>query len=169
MRRTKNVAEALQILSRVIELCSGSIEDMTRNLPERRLPTRPTDSEAHLLRPSLIWTRRDLACALCSSANFYESQKQWSQAVKMDTDAVMVLQSLVKENPEIPDFGDKLEAASLGLIQILEKSGNAPAARLQREQATKFWQELALKNPDNERILKVLGRAILAGPSAVRN
>jgi tetratricopeptide (TPR) repeat protein len=130
-------AAALAMLSRATDMRTALVADMERHLPAIQLPMRPRDSEA-IVRPSLIWTKRDVAYG-CTEAAYLRGQlKQWPEALALCDRAVGIYRPLVEQNPSIGRFIKELgDAAGYGAAAE-QASGNAAAAQARRLETITF-------------------------------
>ena len=105
-------AAALAMLSRAIDLRTTLVADMEQHVPAIWLPMRPRGSEALLLRPSLLWTKRDEAFGCAAAACLHGQLKQWPEAIALSDRAVDIYRRLVEQNPSIKRFIWELGDAS---------------------------------------------------------
>ena len=59
----QNAEKALTVLQRILDLRRAVLTDLVNDRPEARQPQRPSHSEAHLIYPGIMYTRRDVALA----------------------------------------------------------------------------------------------------------
>jgi tetratricopeptide (TPR) repeat protein/tRNA A-37 threonylcarbamoyl transferase component Bud32 len=120
---------ALAVLSRVISLREALVADMEQKLPSIWQPLRPRGSEALLVRPSLLWTKRDVAWGCADAARDHAELKQWPEAIALSDRAVGIYRQLVEENPSVRQFISELVEASIYNATAEEAAGNADAAQ----------------------------------------
>ncbi len=133
-------ASYLAKLNRANELRAAVVADMEQTNPAIWLPLRPRDSEALLLKPSLVWAKRDLARGLLLAAHEHEQLKQWPQAIDLADRATALYREVVAQNPSIAKFSAELRDAFDKDTRIAEESGDVKGAQTQRLQADDFWR-----------------------------
>jgi tRNA A-37 threonylcarbamoyl transferase component Bud32/tetratricopeptide (TPR) repeat protein len=133
----KDHTTALAMLSRATDLRTSLVADMEQHVPAIRLPTRSRDSEA-IVRPSLVWTKRDVAFGCVLAAYQHGQLNQWPEALVLCDRAVGIYRPLVEQNPSlrvfIRDFGD---ASDYGAM-VVETVGNADTAQARRLETIQF-------------------------------
>jgi tetratricopeptide (TPR) repeat protein len=149
-------AAALAMLSRAIDLRAALVADMEHHVPAIWLPMRPRDSEALVLRPSLVWTKSELADG-CLAAAYQRGQlKQWPEAIALSDRAVGIYRQLVEQNPSIGQFIDSLvDAFNIGDWEA-EEAGDADGARARRLEAINFLR--ARLQADDPRLAVLLAQ-----------
>ena len=141
---------ALAMLSRATDLRTALVADMEQHVPAIWLPSRPRDSEALLLRPSLVWSKRNVAYG-CTAAAYQRGQlKQWPEALALSDRAVDIYRQLVEQNPSIGQFiREFLDASDYGAT-AMEAVGDTSAAQARRLEAIDFLRA-RLPADDSER------------------
>jgi serine/threonine protein kinase len=121
------------------DLRAAVVADMEQTNSAIWLPLRPRDSEALLLKPSLVWAKRDLARGWLWTAREHEKLKQWPQAIALADRATVLYGEVVPRNPSIVKFATELRDAFTQDARIAEESGDASGAQSRRSQADSFW------------------------------
>jgi len=128
---------ALALLSRATEIRTTLVADMEQRVPAIRLPIRPRDSE-FIVRPSLIWTKRDVAYGCTEEAYFRGLIKQWPVALALSDRAVDIFRPLVDQNPSINRFIKEFGAAADYGAAAAEVAGDVAAAQTRRLETINF-------------------------------
>jgi tetratricopeptide (TPR) repeat protein len=128
---------ALALLSRATEIRTTLVADMEHRAPAIRLPLRPRDSE-FIVRPSLIWTKRDVAYGCTEEAYFRGQIKQWPEALALSDRAIDIYRPLVDQNPSINRFIKEFGAAAGYDAAAAEVAGDADAAQTRRRETINF-------------------------------
>ena len=131
-------AAALAMLSRATDLRRALVADMEQRIPAIWLPSRPRDSEALLLRPSLMWTKRDVAFGCAAAAYLRGHLKQWPEALALSDRAAGIYRQLVEQNPSMKQFISEFGAASDYSAMAPEAVGDVDAAQARRLEAVNF-------------------------------
>jgi tetratricopeptide (TPR) repeat protein len=131
-------ATALAMLSRATELRTALAADMEQHVPAIWLPARPRDSEARLIRPSLVWVKRDVAFGCAAAAYRRGHLKQWPDALALSDRATGVYRQLVEQNPSMKRFITEFGASSDYSAIITEAEGRAEAAQTRRLDSVNF-------------------------------
>lgn len=133
-------ADALAVLARSINLQEGLIEDMEKNLPDIWLPERPQDSEARLVKPSLLWMKRDVAVGNLSAAHEQVLLKQWPEASASAERGIAIFRQLVDQNPTMLDFVVELSRAFDIGAEMARSAGDANGALARSREAVRYWR-----------------------------
>jgi tRNA A-37 threonylcarbamoyl transferase component Bud32/tetratricopeptide (TPR) repeat protein len=158
----KDHTTALAILSRATYLRTALVADMEQHVPAIWLPTRSRDSEA-IVRPSLVWTKRDVAFGCLLAAHQHWQLHQWSEAQALCDRAVSIYRPLVEQNPSIRLFTREFGNASGYSAMVAQAAGNADTAQARRLETIQFFRarlpadDLALANALAEFTFALLG------------
>ncbi|HTS17438.1 MAG TPA: protein kinase [Verrucomicrobiae bacterium] len=131
-------ATALDMLSRATDLRTALAADMEQNGPSIWLPSRPRDAEARLIRPSLVWVKRDVAFGCAAAAYLRGHLKQWPEALALSDRATGIYRQLVEQNPSVRRFVNEFGAASDFGAMVIEAGGDADAAQAHRLEVVNF-------------------------------
>jgi tetratricopeptide (TPR) repeat protein len=131
-------AAALAMLSRATDLRTVLVADMEQHVSEIWLPMRPRYSEALLLRPSLMWTKRDVAfgCVLAAHQCWWLGQQ--TNALALFDRAVDIYRQLAEQNPSIIQFTSEFGSALIYAARSKESVGDADGAQASRREAVGF-------------------------------
>jgi len=153
---------ALAILSRATNLRTALAADMEQNLPGIWLPSRPRDAEARLIRPSLVWVKRDLAFGYAAAAYLRGHLKQWPEALASSDRATDIYRQLVEQNPSVRRFINEFGTSSDYGTMVTEAAGDAAAAQTRRREAVNFLRgRLPADDPALARALGELAFSLL--------
>jgi len=130
-------ATALAMLSRATDLRTALVADMEQHVPAIQLPQRSRDSEA-IVRPSLVWTKRDVAVGCVLAAYQHGQLNQWSEALALCDRAVDIYRPLVEQNPSMRVFIDEFGDASQYGAMAVESMGSADTAQARRLETINF-------------------------------
>jgi tetratricopeptide (TPR) repeat protein len=126
-------------LDRANEIRAAVVADMEAHNPAIWLPLRPRDSEALLLKPSLVWAKRDLARGWLWTAQQHGSLKQWPQAISLVDRSTALYREVVEQNPLILKFATELRDSFNAGEQLAKIAGDEDGAQTRRSEAEKFW------------------------------
>jgi serine/threonine protein kinase len=130
-------------LFRANAIRAGVIADLQQQNPEIWLPAAPRDGEDQLLRPSVLWMKRDLAVSWSWAAENEEALKQWPQALALADRSAALYRELVEANPSMVQFARELKVALTDGVRIAQSSGDLAGARTRQAAADDFWQKHA--------------------------
>jgi hypothetical protein len=143
------------MLSRATDLRTALAADMEQHIPEIWLPSRPRDSEARLIRPSLVWVKRDMAFGCAATAYLRGHLKQWPEAVALSDRATGIYRQLVEQNPSVRRFINEFGASSDYGTMMMEAAGDTAAAQTRRREAVNFLR--ARLSADDSALARALG------------
>ena len=153
--RSEDPPTALAMLSRAADLRTSLAADMEQHIPEIWLPARPRDSEARLIRPSLLWVKRDVAYGCAAAAYLRGHLKQWPEAFALSDHATAVYRQLVEQNPSMKRFTAEFGSSSDYGAIVAEAAGNAEAAQTRRLDTVDFFR--ARLSADHPALARALG------------
>jgi tetratricopeptide (TPR) repeat protein len=134
----KDPAAALATESRAIHLQETLVADMEQHLPAIWSPAHPQGSEARLLKPSLIWMKRDVALGCVFAARQHAQLKQWPEALASVDRAKGIYRQLVEQNPSMREFVVELCRAFRSGAEVAEQSGDVDGALARRREAVSY-------------------------------
>jgi tetratricopeptide (TPR) repeat protein len=140
-------AAALAIIERATGLLEAVLSDTERGVPEARLPARPRDSEARLLRLRGPWMKRDVARADVAAAERHRELGRTPQALALADRGLAIYRGLVEANPSVAQFVLELTRAEESAAACADALGDAAGARARRESAERFWEKMAEQHP----------------------
>jgi tetratricopeptide (TPR) repeat protein len=146
---------ALAMLSRATDLRTALAADMEQHSPAIWLPSRPRDAEARLIRPSLVWVKRDLAFGCGAAAYLRGHLKQWPEALALSDRATDIYRQLVEQNPSVRRFVNEFGSASDFGAMATEATGDAAAAQALRLETINFLR--ARLPTDDAALARALG------------
>jgi tetratricopeptide (TPR) repeat protein len=138
---------ALAMIDRARGLLEAVLSDTERGVPEARLPARPRDSEARLLRLRGAWMKRDVARAHVAAAERHREIGQGRQALALADRGLAIYRGLVEANPSVAQFVLELTRAEESAAACADALGDAGGARARRESAERFWEKMAEQHP----------------------
>jgi serine/threonine protein kinase len=146
---TGDAAGYLADLTRANELRAALVSDMEKKNPAIWLPHRPKDSEALLLRPTLVWTRRDLARGWLWAGIECQQLGRPAEALDLIDRSTAMYRLCVEENPSMTKFSTELRFAFDQGVVAAFAAGDAAGAQQRRQAAVDFWRKQAAANANN--------------------
>jgi tetratricopeptide (TPR) repeat protein len=131
-----------------VDIRERLIADMEKHLPGLWLPARPRDSEALVLRTTLLWTQRDLARGYYRMARGYIGLKQWPAAMSYLERARNIGRKLVEQNPSMDDFANELLITLNFCGYVSDKLGQTAAALSYHKEDADFARARFPNAPD---------------------
>jgi serine/threonine protein kinase len=136
---TDHVAE-LARLSRANELRAAVLAGLEQHDPVVLSPLRPRDSEAQLLRPSLLWIKIDLANGWQKQSQVLAQLKRWPEAVSFADRSTALARDLLEQNPSVKFLATLLDSSFTNWVQVAEQAGDMDGAQAHRLEADNFWR-----------------------------
>jgi serine/threonine protein kinase/tetratricopeptide (TPR) repeat protein len=133
---------------RSLELKKTVFADLAANRLEILFPQRPKDSEANIVRPSLMWAQYDVAFVSNSVARIYAAVGDWHHALGMYNQSASVFKSLVQNSPSVATFDGYLVEAFTGQVISAEYLNDRSQAIGRSKDAVAFWNRLIELHPD---------------------
>lgn len=137
-RLQDNPAAALALLSRATDLRTSLVADMDHHVPAIQLPMRPRESEARLIRPSLVWIKRDLGLGYALEASEHAQLNQWPEALDLSGRAEVIYRQLAEQNPSIKQLISEFGYVSMFCATATEAAGKADVAQARRLETINF-------------------------------
>jgi serine/threonine protein kinase len=127
-------------LSRANELREGSLAVLERRDAAALEPLHPRDSEARILRPTIVYAKFDLANGWRHQSLVLTRLKRWPDAISIANRATAMARDLAEENPSVEQFSGLLNQCFLDREQVAGESGDKSGAVAYRLEADKFWR-----------------------------
>jgi tetratricopeptide (TPR) repeat protein len=122
------------------ELRAAILAGLEQHDPAVLSPLRPRDSEAQLLRPSLLWTKIDLANGWQKQSQVLAQLKRWPEAVSFADRSTALARDLLEQNPSVKFLATLLDSSFTNWVQVAEQAGDMAGAQAHRLEADNFWR-----------------------------
>jgi eukaryotic-like serine/threonine-protein kinase len=139
----QNAEKALAAFQRILKLRQDVLADLLRDRPEALQPQRPTHSEAHLIYPGIMYTRRDVALAFEFAADTYVLQKDWPNAANIYDQSASIYKELVESSPASATFADELAGEFLSRLIAARHANDRHNVVAWSRDAMEFWKQQA--------------------------
>jgi hypothetical protein len=141
---TPQTAEkALAAFQRILTLRQAVLADLLSNRPEALQPQRPSHSEARLIYPGIMYTKRDVALAFEFAADTYVLQKDWPNAAGMYDQSASIYKELVESSPASATFADELAGEFLSRLIAARHANDRDGVVAWSRDAMEFWKRQA--------------------------
>ena len=143
MKSNPTIAEAehaLSIYRRVLSLRQGVLADLLANRPESFQPQRPTDSEANMVSPSVLYAKCDIGYSSENSAAAYRRLHDWHDLAIAYDQSAAIWKDLVEQNPSMSTFAAALGRRFHSRIDAAKLDNDRRDAALWARDAVQFWQ-----------------------------
>ncbi|MGO8681130.1 MAG: protein kinase domain-containing protein [Limisphaerales bacterium] len=127
-------------VSRANELRAAVIAGLEQHDPAVLAPLHPRDSEAQLLRPSLLWAKIDLANGWQRQSLVLAQLKRWPEAVSFADRSTALARDLLEQNPSVKFLAALLDSSFTNWVQVAEQAGDVAGAQAHRLEADNFWR-----------------------------
>lgn len=127
-------------VSRANELRAAVIAGLVQHDPAVLAPLHPRDSEAQLLRPSLLWAKIDLANGWQRQSLVLAQLKRWPEAISFADRSTALARDLLEPNPSVKFLATLLDSSFTNWVQMAEQAGDVAGAQAHRLEADNFWR-----------------------------
>jgi len=127
-------------IKQATQIRTDALASMEQKDPSVLEPSAPIDSEACMLRPSLVYARFDSAHGWRDQGDVLWQLKQWPEALSCIDRSIAMWSSLLEENPSVQSFSVFLDKTFRDGVQIAEESGDKTGAQARQLAADNFWR-----------------------------
>ena len=136
----ESASDYLAKVSRANELRTAILKGLEQHDPAILAPAYRKDSEAGLIRPSLVWGKFDLANGWRQQSQALAALKRWPDAVSFADKSIAMARDLSEQNPSLKTFSFILDRCFSNRVEVAEQSGDAAGAQAHRLEADNFWR-----------------------------
>ena len=140
--------------SRANELRAAVVAGWEQNDPDIQKPLPPKDSEASVLRPSLLWAKIDLAYGWQRQSEQLAHLKRWPEAAAFADRSTALHRDLLDQNPSLKILAAMLDSAFTNWVQVAEQAGDPAGAQAHRSAAEQFWRTHPAIDPKEKKPVK---------------
>jgi serine/threonine protein kinase len=151
MRSNPTAAEAQHALSvyhRILSLRQGILADLLADRPEAFQPQRPTDSEAYMVFPSVLYAKCDIGWSYTLADAAYRQMHDWHDLATAYDQSTVMWKDVVEHSPSMATFARSLVVVFHNRLEAAKLDNDRRDAALWARDAVQFWQRQMELHPD---------------------
>ncbi|HEX4056064.1 MAG TPA: hypothetical protein VHX86_17515, partial [Tepidisphaeraceae bacterium] len=151
MKSNPTAAEAehaLSVYHRALSLRQGVLADLLANRPEAFQPQRPTDSEADMVFPSVLYGKCDIGWSFELADAAYRQMHDWHDLATVYDQSTVIWKDVVEHSPSVSEFAATLVDVFHNRIDAAKLDNDRRDAALWARDAVQFWQRQMELHPD---------------------
>ena len=145
---TAQAEHALSVYHRILSLRQGVLTDLLANRPEAFQPQRPTDSEAYMVFPSVLYAKCDIGWSFELADAAYRQMHDWHDLAAVYDQSVVIWKDVVEHSPSVQEFAATLVEVFNNRIDAAKLDNDRRDAALWSRDAVEFWRRQAGLHPD---------------------
>jgi serine/threonine protein kinase len=139
---------ALSVYHRVLSLRHGVLADLLANRPEIFQPQHPTDSEAYMVYPSVLYGKCDVGWSVNLASAAYRQLHDWHDMATAYDQSAVIWKDVVEHSPSMVQFAETLLDRFNNRIDAAKLDNDRRDATLWARDAVQFWQRQLELHPD---------------------
>ena len=151
MKSNPTAAEAehaLSVYHRVLSLRQGVLADLLANRPEAFQPQCPTDSEAYMVFPSVLYGKCDIGWSSELADAAYRQMHDWHDLATVYDQSTVIWKDVVEHSPSVAEFAATLVDVFHNRIDAAKLDNDRRDAAVWARDAVQFWQRQIELHPD---------------------
>jgi serine/threonine protein kinase len=142
------VEHALSVYHRTLSVRQGVLADLLANRPEAFQPQRPTDSEAYMVFPSVLYGKCDIGWSFELADAAYRQTHDWHNLATVYDQSTVIWKDVVEHSPSMAEFAATLVDVFHNRIDAAKLDNDRRDAALWARDAVQFWQRQMELHPD---------------------
>jgi serine/threonine protein kinase len=139
---------ALSVYHRVLSMRQGVLADLSSNRPEAFEPQRPTDSEAYMVFPSVLYGKCDVGWSFELADAAYRQMHDWHDLAAVYDQSTVIWKDVVEHSPSVAEFAATLVDVFQNRVDAAKLDNDRRDAALWARDAVQFWQRQMELHPD---------------------
>jgi serine/threonine protein kinase len=151
MKTNPTAAEAehaLSVYHRILSLRQAVLADLLVNRPEAFQPQRPTDSEAYMVFPSVLYGKCDIGWSFELADAAYRQMHDWHDLAAVYDQSTVIWKDVVEHSPSVAEFASTLFEVFQNRIDAAKLDNDRRDAALWARDPVQFWQRQMELHPD---------------------
>ena len=145
---TAQAEHALSVYHRILSLRQGVLADLLANRPEAFEPQRPTDSEAYMVFPSVLYAKCDIGWSFGLADAAYRQMHDWHDLAAVYDQSVVIWKDVVEHSPSVQEFAATLVEVFHNRIDAAKLDNDRRDAAAWSRDAVEFWRRQTELHPD---------------------